>query len=118
MSQRKESLEPLLRLRQIVEELRTAAARNDLEVVCAAAKLLGPTVERCNQARDSDGVGAGEAAELAITIRRLLLDCEQILTASMRGVSTEMKRIRQGKKAIRMARAPCAAARHIGGLNG
>jgi hypothetical protein len=118
VSQRKESLEPLLRLRQIVEELRAAAKRNDLEVVRAAAKLLAPTVEQCKQLRDADYVGAGEAAELALNIRHLLSECEQILTESMRGVSCEMRRIRQGKRAIAMARGRRVALGKLGGLNG
>jgi hypothetical protein len=118
LSQRNESLQPLLRLRQIAEELRAAATRNDLEVVCAAAKLLEPTVARCIQARDSEGVGAGDAAELALQIRQVLSDCEQILTQSMRGVSSEMKRIRQGKRAIKIARSRGSAVRQISGLNG
>ena len=117
MSHWRESLGPLLRLRQIVEELRAAAERNDLEVICAAANLLGPTVERCNELRDSDEIGAGEAAELALQIRHLLADCEAVLTASMRSVSVEIKRIRQGKRAIMAARSRNPA-QQTEGLNG
>ena len=118
MSQRNESLQPLQRLHQIVEELRAAAERNDLEVVCAAGKLLGPTVEQCTQMRDSDQVGAGEAAELALNIRRQLSVCEKILTDAMRGVSSEMKRIRNGKRAITLARGSSAPIRRSSGLAG
>jgi len=101
---------PLLRLRQISEELRGAAQRNDLEVVRAAAKLLRPTVDRCIDLRDRLSDGAGEAAQVALQIHTLLAECETILTQSMLGVAAEMKRIRQGKRTLASRRSRSTSA--------
>jgi len=70
-------LSALVRLRQIVEELRRAAERNDLEVAMAAAALLGPTMKQCAHLRDPRAEGAAEAAEMALEIHSLLRECER-----------------------------------------
>ena len=108
-------LDPLIRLHQIVEELRAAAKRDDREVVRAAAALLGPTVEQCKHLRDPHAGCAGEAVQMAMQIHVLLAECEEILTTSLKGVAVKMKRIQQGKKALAMARKskPSAPAHRI-----
>jgi hypothetical protein len=98
------SLYPLLRLRQLAEEIRGAANRNDLAVVCQAANLLAPTLARCLEARDQRADSAGEAAQLALQTRSVLLDCETTLTQTLRGIAAEMRRLQQGKRAISLAR--------------
>ena len=101
-----ESLNPILRLRQIAEELRAAAKRNDLEVVSAAASLLEPTLARCGGLAASDPRTAGAAAEIALQIRTVLTECQAILTSSAHAVSEDMKRIRHGKRTIAGVRRP------------
>ncbi len=98
------ALGPLVRLRQIVEELRAAANRNDLVVVQAAAALLGPTAARCLEARHAHPESAREAAEIAKQIEAALLECETILTATRLSVTTQMKRVQNGKRAVAQAR--------------
>ncbi len=98
-----EGLSALVRLAQIAEELRRAADRNDIEVVMAAAALLGPTMDRCSHLY---GVNA-EAAAMAAEIQALLHDCEKILTVSMQDVGSEMKRLGNGKRALALARSRC-----------
>ena len=98
-----DGLSALTRLAQIAEELRRAAERNDLEVVMDAAALLGPTLTRCEHLY---GVNA-EAAGIASEIQSVLLECEIVLTASMKDVGSDMKRLRNGKRALAMARTQC-----------
>ena len=98
-----EGFSALVRLAQIAEELRRAADRNDLEVVIAAAALLGPTMDQCSHLR---GVNA-KAAAIAAEIQALLHDCETILTASMQDVGSEMRRLGNGKRALALARSRC-----------
>jgi hypothetical protein len=97
-------ISPLVRLRQIAEELRAAARRNDLEVVRAAANLLLPTVEQCKLVTDRTSAAAGDTARIVLQIQDLLDESETILEAAMRGVGIEMKRIRQGKRSLAMVR--------------
>ena len=98
------ALGALVRLRQIVEELRSAAGQNNLEVVMSAAALLGPTTDQCRHLPDIRATGAGQAAQIALQIHSLLAECEAILTTNLEGVGTEMKRIQQGKRAMAQAR--------------
>lgn len=102
----------LVRLLQIAAELRGAARRSDLEVVMAAAALLGPTVTQCRQAKavasnDASPRQAESAARIrktALQIHEVLAECEAILTAAQQGVAAEMKRIQQGKRALVLTR--------------
>lgn len=110
-------LHPLVRLRQLAEEIHSAARRNDLEVVCLAANLLAPTVERCKDIRDRLADSAGEAAQIAIQTQSLLADCETVLTQTLRAIAAEMRRIQQGKRALTMARRKPVPGSVAGNLN-
>jgi hypothetical protein len=96
---------PLLRLKQIAEELRAAALKNDLEVVCAAARMLGPTMRQCTEWREANPAVGHPAVTTARQIGELLDECEGILIRARRSVADEMKRIRTGRRALAMARA-------------
>lgn len=98
-----EELRPLVRLGQIVEELRRAAERNDLEVVCAAAHLLAPTLKQCTGLPRLQTTGTGDAGRLARQIQVHLAESEAILTSSMSRVAAEIKRVRVGKQALSLA---------------
>ena len=107
---REYDLHPLVRLRQLAEEIRGAAGRNDLEVVCQAANLLAPALEQCKDVRDRLTDSAGEAAQIAMQTQNILNDCESVLTIAMRGIAVEMRRIQQGKRVLKLARRRAAGA--------
>jgi hypothetical protein len=115
MADGRDSLGPLVRLRQIACELRRAAEIRDLEVVRAAARLLAPTVAQCTAARDCEQGAPHESVEMALEIRGLLAECEAILVGSLRSVAGEMKRLRNGGRALRLARSQVRVRLHGGG---
>jgi hypothetical protein len=92
-------------MRQIATEIRAAMTRNDLQVVCQAAGLLAPTLERCREMRDLRTASAGEAAQIALQTQGLLKECETLLAQAMRQVAAEIGRLRKGKRAVALVRA-------------
>ena len=95
---------PLLRLRQLAQEIRAAIDRNDLEVICQAASLLPSALVRWNDLYPTLPVGAGDAAQIALDTLNLLNECETVLTQAMQRVREEMRYLNQGKKMLAHSR--------------
>ena len=100
-----EALRALLRLNQLACEIRDAIARKDLAIVSQASSLLAPSLAHWHElSRDLD-VTPGDAVQIALDTRRLLMECEGTLVKAMQDISLEMRRLQQGKRAIASLRA-------------
>ncbi len=99
-------LRALNRLRQLSAEIEQGLLRDDLEIVCQAAALLGPTLTQWNDAHETLEVGAGDAAQLALETRQTLTRCEVSILKTMGRMSGELRGLRQGRQRMQMRRPP------------
>jgi hypothetical protein len=87
-------------MQQLARDLQSALDRGDIEMVTLAAGLLAPALADCREASASLDLSAGEAAEMAMATRRTLDECETTLMQAMAQISTEVRRLQQGKRAV------------------
>ena len=102
-------LRALDRLRQLSAEIEQGLQRDDLDVVCRAASLLGPTLTQWNAAHEIMDVSAGEAAQLALETRQTLTRCEASILKTMGRMSGELRGLRQGRQRLHLRRTPFSA---------
>ena len=98
MPENETPLRALYRLRQLSTEIERGLERDDLEVACQAAALLGPTLQQWNAAHETMEVSPGEAAQLALETRQTLTRCEASILKIMGGMSSRLQRLRQGRR--------------------
>ena len=94
---------------QLSSEIEQGLQRDDLEVVCQAASLLGPTLTQWNAAHESMEVSAGEAAQLALETRQTLTRCEANILKTMGRMSGELRGLRQGRQRLQLKQTPFSA---------
>ena len=112
-------LRALNRLRQLSIEIEQGLQRDDLELVCQAAGLLGPTLTQWNNAHETLDISAGEAAQLALETRQTLTRCEASILKTMGRMSGELKSLRQGRQHLQTKRRPrYSASRRLDDLLG
>ena len=104
-----EPLRALNRLRQLSTEIEQGLQRDDLDIVCQAASLLGPTLTQWNAAHEAMEISAGEAAQLALETRQTLTRCETSILKTMGRMSGELRGLRQGRQRLASHRTPFSA---------
>lgn len=89
---------PLLRLRQLAEEITSALEREDFDIVGRAADLLPPAMADCKRIDPAFAQSHAEIARFAQETQEKLSSCEKALQEAMEGVATEMRRLRLAQK--------------------
>ncbi len=100
-----EGLRPLIRLRQIAQDIQQALAENDLEVASLASELLPAVTEWWQASLATLPVSPGDAADLALETRRLLFECEAQMEGMMKKTASELRHLKQSQ-ALLQARPP------------
>ncbi|MBC7528252.1 MAG: hypothetical protein H7308_11955 [Chthonomonadaceae bacterium] len=92
-----EGLRPLVRLRQIAQDIQYAIAEDDMELASLAAELLPAVTEWWSQSLSTLPVGAGDAADLALETRRILGDCELKMEVAMKRTAQELRHLKRSR---------------------
>jgi len=89
---------PLLRLRQLAEEIASALERNDLDIVERATALLPSAMEQCGQMEPSFIQRHEEVRLFVYETHHMLTQCDETLQSAMISVATELRRLRLAHK--------------------
>ena len=98
-------LRDLQRLRQLVQEIQTALAGENMSVVSQAATLLAPALAQWAATRPLVDPHDSQMLELAQETHRAMDECEQAMRLAMNNIETKRNHLRQHQRHLQRLRA-------------